>query len=58
MSGMDLTQEQRRLNGIGLGMSVDVGNRLDARKGKGQRSIRLEMRRLDARESECLGVHC
>ena len=38
-SGMDLTQEQRRSNGVGLGMSVDVGSRLDARKGKGQRCV-------------------
>ena len=26
MSGMDLTQEQRRSNGVGSGMSVDVRN--------------------------------
>ena len=80
MSGIDLTQEQRRLNGVGLGMSVDVKNRLDARKRKGRRCIRSGMRvgvrnrldarkrkgrrcvgsgmrQLDARESECSGVH-
>ena len=34
-SEMDLTQEQRRLNGVGSGMSVVVRNRLDARKRKG-----------------------
>ena len=34
-SGMDLMQEQRRSNGIGSGMNVDVGNQLDTRKGKG-----------------------
>ena len=33
-SGVDLTQEERRLNSVGLRMSVDVGNQLDARKGK------------------------
>ena len=33
--GMDLTQEERRSNGVGLGMSVGVGNQLDARKRKG-----------------------
>ena len=81
MSGIDLMQEERRLKGVGLGMGVDVGNRLDARKRKGQRCIRsgmsvgvgnrLDARKrksrrsiglgmcwLDARESECLGVHC
>ena len=26
--GIDLTQEERRLNSVGLGMSVDVRNRL------------------------------
>ena len=74
-------QEERRSNGVGLGMSVDVGNRLDARKRKGRmsvglgmsvgvrnrldtrerkgrRSVGLGMRRLDARELECLGVCC
>ena len=39
-------------------MSVGVGNRLDTRKRKSQRSVRLGMRRLDARELECSGVHC
>ena len=39
-------------------MSVDVGNRLDARKRKGQRSVGSGMHRLDARESECSGVRC
>ena len=57
-SGMNLTQEERRSNGIGSGMSVDVGNRLDTRKGKGRRSVGSGMRRLDARESKCSGVHC
>ena len=57
-SGMDLTQEERRSNGVGSGTSVDVGNRLDARKGKGRRSVGLGMRQLDARELECSGVHC
>ena len=37
---------------------MDVGNRLDARKRKGQRSVRSGMCRLDARESECSGVCC
>ena len=36
---MDLTQEERRSNGVGSGMSVGVGNRLDARKRKGQMSV-------------------
>ena len=52
MSGVDLTQEERRLNSVGLGMSVDVGNRLDVRKGKGQRRVGSGMHRQDARESE------
>ena len=39
-------------------MSVDVGNRLDARKRKGRRSIGLGMCQLEARELECSGVHC
>ena len=34
-SGVDLTQEERRSNGVVLGMSVDVGNGLDVRKRKG-----------------------
>ena len=51
-------QEQRRSNGVGSGMGVDVGNRLDARKRKGRRSVGLGMRWLDARELECSGVRC
>ena len=39
-------------------MSVDVGNRLDARKRKGRRCVGSGMHWLDARESECLGVCC
>ena len=39
-------------------MSVDVGNQLDVGKRKGRRSIGSRMHQLDARESECLGVHC
>ena len=58
MSGMDLTQEERRSNGVRSGMSVVVGNRLDVRKRKGRMSIGSGMCRLDTRESECLGVHC
>ena len=34
-SGMGLMQEERRSKGIGSGMGVDVGNRLDARKRRG-----------------------
>ena len=34
-SGMDLTQEERSSNGVGSGMSVNVGNWLDVRKRKG-----------------------
>ena len=34
-SGMGLTQEERRSKGIGSGMGIDVGNRLDARKRRG-----------------------
>ena len=44
MLGMVLTQEERRSNGVGSGMSVVVGNRLDARKGRGRRCIRSGMR--------------
>ena len=33
--GMDLTQEERKSNGIRLGMSVDVGNQLDVRERGG-----------------------
>ena len=45
-------QEERRLNSIGLGMSVDVGNQFDMRKGKGRSSVGSGMHRQDARESE------
>ena len=41
--GVDLTQKERRLNGVGSGMSVDVGNQLDVRKRKDRMSVRLEM---------------
>ena len=34
-SGMGLTQEERRSKDVGSGMSVVVGNRLDARERKG-----------------------
>ena len=44
MSGIDLTQEERRSKGVGSGMSVDVGNQLDARKRKGQTSVGSGMR--------------
>ena len=44
MSGIDLTQEGRRSKGVGSGMSVDVGNRLDVRKRKGQTSVGAGMR--------------
>ena len=37
--GIELTQEERRLKGVGSGMSVVVGNRLDARERKGRRSV-------------------
>ena len=33
---MRLTQEERRSKAVGLGMSVVVGNRLDARERKGR----------------------
>ena len=54
-SGMDLTQEQRRLNGVGSGMSVVVGNQLDVRKRKGRKSVGSGMsvgvgNRLDVKE--------
>ena len=60
-SGMDLTQEQRRSNGVRSGMSVDVGSQLDARKGKGRRCVGSGMsvgvgNRLDARERK--GQRC
>ena len=35
LSGIDLMQEERRSNSIGLGMGVDVRNRLDTRKREG-----------------------
>ena len=35
-SGMGLMQEERRSKGVGSGMGVDVGNRLDARKRRGR----------------------
>ena len=41
--GMDLMQELRRSNGVGSGMSVGVGNRLDVRKSKGRMSVRSGM---------------
>ena len=34
-SGMGLTQEERRSKGVRLGMGVDVGNQLVARKRRG-----------------------
>ena len=43
-SGMGLTQEQRRSNGVRSGMSVGVGNQLDARERKGRRCIGSGMR--------------
>ena len=43
MSGMNLTQEERRLNGVGSGMCVIVRNRLDVRKRKGRMSVRSGM---------------
>ena len=53
--GMNLTQEQKRSNGVGSGMSVGVGNQLDVRKRKGQMSVGSGMsvdvgNRLDTRE--------
>ena len=44
MSGMGLTQEERRSKGVGSGMGVDVGNRLDTKERKGRRSVGLGMR--------------
>ena len=38
-SGMGLTREERRSKDVGSGMSVVVGNRLDARERKGRRSV-------------------
>ena len=54
-SGMGLTQEEGRSKGIGSGMGVDVGNRLDARKRRGRGCVGSGMSvgvesRLDARE--------
>ena len=43
-SGMGLTQGERRSKGVGLGMGVDVRNRLDVRERKGRRSVRSGMR--------------
>ena len=62
-SGMGLTQEERRLKGVGLGMGVDVRNRLVARKRRGRGSVGLGMgvgvgNRLDAKERKgrrCIG---
>ena len=55
MSGMGLTQEERRSKGVGSGMGVDVGNRLDARKRRGRGCVGSGMsvgvgNRLDARK--------
>ena len=54
-SGMGLMQEERRLKGVGLGMGVDVRNRLDVRKRRGRGCVGLGMSvgvgsRLDVRE--------
>ena len=54
-SGMGLMQEERRSKGVESGMGVDVGNRLDAMKRRGQGCVGLGMsvgvgNRLDARE--------
>ena len=38
-SGIDLTQRSEGRKSIGSGMGVGVGNRLDARKGKGRMSV-------------------
>ena len=53
--GMGLMQEEGRSKGIGSGMGIDVGNRLDVRKRRGQGCIRSRMSvgvgsRLDVRE--------
>ena len=55
--GMDLTQEERRSNGVGSGISVVVGNRLDTRKRKGRMSVGSGMsvgvgNRLDTRREK------
>ena len=44
MSGMGLTQEERRLKDVRSGMSVVVGNRLDTRERKGRRCVGSGMR--------------
>ena len=54
-SGMGLTQEEGRSKGVGSGMSIDVGNRLDARKRRGRGCVGSGMsvgvgNRLDVRE--------
>ena len=43
-SGIDLMQRSEGQMSVGSGMGVGVGNRLDARKGKGRMSIRSGMR--------------
>ena len=52
---MGLMQEERRSKGVGSGMGIDVGNRLDARKRRGRGCIGSGMsvgvgNQLDARE--------
>ena len=59
-SGIGLTQEERRSKGVGSGMGVDVGNRLDARKRRGRGCVGSGMsvgvgNRLDARERKGRG---
>ena len=54
-SGMGLMQEGRRSKGVGSGMGIDVGNRLDARKRRGRGCVGSGMsvgvgNRLDVRE--------
>ena len=66
-SGMGLMQEERRLKGVGSGMGVDVGNRLDARKRRGQGCVgsgmsvgvgnRLDARKRKGRRSVRSGMH-
>ena len=56
-SGMGLTQEEGRSKGVGSGMGVDVGNRLDARKRRGRGCVGSGMsvgvgNRLDARKGK------
>ena len=43
-SGMGLMQEERRSKDVRSGMSVVVGNRLDARERKGRRCVGSGMR--------------